>query len=154
MKNLICVDLHSDFWIQVLFHLQKQYKWKPVYWVDGYLQREKVLLKFPNIVFHENSHALVGISAISDETQLVPLDTKILKSLQPYEANALKMLNRVDPYNYMTYDERKKYYLYYVRYWLTIIENMNIEMFIAPAMSHRSFEYILYAVCQVRQIPY
>lgn len=152
--NALYIDTHALFWVEVAKYLYYKYNWKPTYWVDTYLRSDILKENFSDIVFHETSHAVVGLPALEMRAvTLESLDTIYLEKLSKYEPFVLKMFNRQDPYNLITYDERKKLFLYYVQYWTTVLKKLAINIFIAPEMPHRAFDFTVYAICQILKIP-
>ncbi len=53
----------------------------------------------------------------------------------------------------MFYNYRKKFYLDWVRYWNHIIDEDNISLAIFDNIPHQIFDYIIYWICKIKNIP-
>lgn len=85
-----------------------------------------------------------------------PLDVSILEKMAPYEPIILKMMDRseyVSYGKYSEYEERHALYLKQLRYWNHLIKEKEIDLYISLYVPHRVYDYIIYALCRVYNVP-
>lgn len=91
-----------------------------------------------------------------DFTGFDPLDIKIIEEMTPYESIVIKMMDRLELYSskgYSKYKKRYDLYLRHLRYWSNIIKDKDINLFINQSVPHEVYDYIIYALCKIKNIP-
>ena len=81
------------------------------------------------------------------------VDEIILIGLEKYKATALKMTRRTYHWNILFYDEMEQDYLEHVRFWNYILDADRIGMVFLATTPHHAWEYIIYALAKVKNIP-
>lgn len=160
MKNVIYINCWADPWIQVAKRLQEEYDMKPVWWI-GYSKEDNsdvlVPRAFPDIVYHDNADAWKGRfpDEIMKRSVSCYLDFAYLKKNAHQELQAIKMMDRMDQdlrsFNFM---ERQRHYRNMVKKCMAAIEFFNPSLVISTAIPHRLYDYVLYWLCQEKDIPF
>lgn len=82
-----------------------------------------------------------------------PLDISIIKEMKPYQGEAIKLFERhIDDY----YSIEKRFMDYYehLKYWHYFLIKNDINIVVNIGMTpHESFNYIIYRLCQILNIP-
>lgn len=83
-----------------------------------------------------------------------PLDSITLKEMLPYKNMAMHIMMRES--NYDMYERKYLEDVYYriLKFWNSVINNYDIRLVINVAPPHHCGEYILYALCSIKKIPY
>jgi hypothetical protein len=79
-----------------------------------------------------------------------PLDHQIISEFFECESVCMKMFDRFEFWIPMSYEKRKNYYLMYLRIWNSIINEYNINCFIASNIPHEIFDFIIYTIIKKR----
>lgn len=82
-----------------------------------------------------------------------PVDGDILEAMLPYKSMAMHIMMRM--VNYDVYDRRYLENIYYrhLKYWNEILEKNHISCVLFMITPHHVGEYILYALCKIKNIP-
>ncbi len=139
-------------WIDVAKKLKESNGWEPVYWVTVPLNEEKVKEEFPNIIHHWVYDAYRGVYPDKFYDVKFPLDKEIIHAFLKHEKVVLKMMDRQDPYQSMTYHERKRLYYNQLIYWFFTLKKLSIDVLINSTSPHFLSGYICYAVCKYLKI--
>lgn len=91
---------------------------------------------------------------ICDLEEIPAIDGSVLVKMEPYKSMALNMfgIRKYDLYT-GTYFELEEEYLRNVRFWDYIIEKYDIDFAFFSVVPHLGWEYILYNLCKVKEIP-
>lgn len=152
----ICV---ADPWIQVAKKLEQEQGWKPVYW-NGYHDdgsREKVAEVFPDAIYQGYHASWKGIFPSEVEARYFEgaLDIDLLNAMAPYELQAIRMMDRMDPdRNSFNFMERQRHFRNLLRYWLGCLRWLKPGVVVSAIVPHRVFDYVLYLLCRHEGIPY
>jgi len=139
-------------WIDVAKKLKENNGWEPVYWITSPVSEEKVKKEFPNIIHHWVYDALRGVYPDTFRDVKFPLDKEIIHAFLKHEKTVLKMMDRQDPYQSITYHERKRLYYNQLIYWLFILKKLSIDILVTSASPHFLSSYICYVVCKYLKI--
>lgn len=160
MKNVIYINCFADPWIQVAQRLQEEYDMKPVWWI-GYSKEDNsdvlVPQAFPDIYYQDNADAWKGrfTESIMKKSEECHLDFEYLRNHAHQELQAIKMMDRMDQdqrsFNFM---ERQRHYRNMIKKCLAAIEIFNPSLVISTAIPHRLYDYVLYWLCQEKNIPF
>ena len=159
MKNVIYINCFADPWLKVADKMQREYGYKPVYWV-GYNEdnsEKKVPENFDGIVYHKYFDAWKGVfpKQIADKASEMYIDVDFVRQFASEELQAIKMMDRLDfdqrSFNFM---ERQRHFRNLVRSWMAVIEMYKPDLVVAPVMPHRVYDYVLYLLCKYVGIPY
>ncbi len=151
-KRVIYFVSNFPEWIDVAKKLKENHGWEPVYWVTNTLTEERVKKEFPDTIRHWYYDAYRGVYPDEFEDVKFPLDKEIIYSFLKHEKVALKMMDRQDPYQSITYHERKRLYYNQLIYWLFILKKLSIDVLISEVSPHFLSEYVCYAVCKYLKI--
>lgn len=81
-----------------------------------------------------------------------PIDETIIKSMEPYELVILEMMNRPHSYK-LSFDERIILYFKHIRFWNYILDKYEINHVVFTSLPHEVFDYTIYCLCKVKNIP-
>lgn len=149
----------ADPFVQVAKKLQDEHGLNPVYWIGyNYDNSEKIVPEtFPGICYQSYSDAWRGIfdEKVSKKASHCYLDIDFLNEFARYELQAIKMMDRLDfdrySFNYM---ERVRHYHQLIKSWLAVFEIYKPELVISAVNPHRVYDYVLYLLCQKKNIPF
>lgn len=85
-----------------------------------------------------------------DWNQIPPLDNEILSNFYECEVRVMEMISRTNAN--MSFYERKELYYKNLRYWLWVIKENKINLFISDNIPHEVFDYIIYKICKYMNI--
>ena len=151
-KRVIYIVSSLPEWIDVAKKLKENNGWEPVYWVITPSNEKRVKAEFPNIIYHLIFDAYRGVYPDKFLDVKYPLDKEIINAFLKHEKVVLKMMDRQDPYQSMTYHERKRLYYNQLIYWLFILKKLSIDVLITSKSPHFLSEYICYTVCKYLKI--
>jgi len=149
-KKVIYNDFFDAHKLKIAEHLQKKYNWEPILMFGKKPDMDsKVLInkKFPSCAIIGSLDMWQAQFDYSDIGQVKPLDEEILSSLSNHAFNYLS--NLPDPTgNNFSYEERKSYYFDILKYWNTIIKNLNPDIFVSYIFPHTPSCLSLYLLCK------
>ncbi|MBN2399720.1 MAG: hypothetical protein JXI33_05195 [Candidatus Aminicenantes bacterium] len=149
----------ADPWVQVAQKLQHTHGYEPVYW-NGYPDddsRVKVAAAFPKAVYQSYFDACKGIfpETIKAKSARAFINIDFLKSYAPYELQAIKMMDRMDPdrhsFNFM---ERQRHYRKFLKYWTACIEHFKPDLLVSGNVPHLVFDYSLFLLCKFNHVKF
>jgi len=89
-----------------------------------------------------------------------PVDQELLDNMAHYEPHIIKMLERhVEAFASCTftksslYNVRIRLYHEHLRYWNHLLDSAEIGMVVLQGIPHWSFDYIIYCLCKIKNIP-
>ncbi len=140
-------------WLDTAERLAREHDWIPVYWTALPDFEKPIEQKFPGIIYHSTLDAIRGIPARSCTTlQLPALDQPLLEKLAFCESIVLPMMDRMDIAGTFSYEERRKLYHSYVRYWSGILDKVRPDIYISPVSPHVIYDYVLYCLCKMQGV--
>jgi hypothetical protein len=71
----------------------------------------------------------------------------------PYEAQFLKMIDRLDYRDEMSYEQRKLKYLAQLTFWNDFLNRHQPHATVFFNLPHEMYDYVLYGLCKLRKIP-
>jgi len=150
--NLIINGFHNVPQVAVLNRLVKNNNFGYVHHIasDGATIAEK-----PGTLIETSLYYVIG-DGHYDFSDCPPLDGEIIEKMRPYEATALQMMDRLELFSnkgYRRYQKRHDLYLKHLRYWHHITTSRKITLFISQNIPHEIYDYIIYAICQIKSIP-
>lgn len=149
----ILTECSELFWLDVVKGLEKEHGWEICYWTAGVGVAEVIKKEFPNTAFHYNMDAIRGIrSPDCAQFTLPALDQTLLQDLSIHESTIFSMLERMDPGNAFTYQERVRLYHFQIRYWLAVLDYYKPDIVVFSTTPHEVFDYILYILCKKKNI--
>jgi hypothetical protein len=151
-KRVIYMVSSLPEWIDVAKKLKKNNGWEPVYWLTSSQTEKRVKEEFPNVIYHHVYDALRGVYPDKFLDVKFPLDKEIIYAFLKHEKVVLKMMDRQDPYQSITYHERKRLYYNQLIYWLFTLKKLSIDVLITEVSPHFLSNYICYAVCKYLKI--
>lgn len=83
----------------------------------------------------------------------IPIDEPLLEKLSSCETTVLQMMNRIDWDETISYEQRKKIYLKHVLFWNNEILTKKINVCIFLNIPHEIYDYVLYSLCKIYNIP-
>ena len=146
-------ECSNPVWPDVATRLNQESGWEPCYWIASLDFEQSVKKRFPDAVFHSNLDTIRGIGAPDcADLKLAALDQPLLEDLSFCESIALQMMNRMDPGDSFSYEERVRLYHTHVRYWIAVLNHFNPDVVIFPISPHVVYDYVLYVLCKKRGI--
>ncbi len=85
-----------------------------------------------------------------DWNKVPPLDNEILSSFYECEVRVMEMMSRTNIN--MSFYERKELYHKNLRYWLWVIKENKINLFVSDNIPHEVFDYVIYKICKYLNI--
>ncbi len=152
-KKAFFIECSMPFWLEVAAKLQQRQGWQPVYWTGHFPFEAEVRRTFPGICFHSNFDAVKSIPPREQaRLELPALDAPLLKDLAGCERTALRMMERMDPDESMTYTDRVRLFHRHIRYWQAVLDRYQPEIVLFPNSPHLIYDFVLYTLCKRRQI--
>jgi hypothetical protein len=153
-KRAIFVHAELPFWIEVAAELRDLYGWEICYFVGNVKHKEKALKLFPNAVYQTTAEAKTAQSPEGCKTFLrSPLDSQLLSALASHESIFMKMMDRYNFNGALTYLERLFAYHAQIMYWKGVLERFRPDVVTFRIEPHMGYDYSLYALCKVMDIP-
>ena len=159
-KRAIYINCFADPWLTVAKELYNKWNIKPIWWI-GYSKEDNsnILIPeaFPDIVYQDNVDAWKGRFAkeIEEKSSSYYLDTDFLRRHSQHELQAYKMMDRVDQdlhsFNFM---ERQRHFRNMLKKWMAVLDIYKPDIIISTAIPHRLYDYVLYWLCEERNIPF
>lgn len=159
MKNVIYINCWIEPWMKVAQRLEKEYGYKPVWWI-GYTKdnsKNLVTQTFPNIVYQNDVDAWKGRFPKEIENKALEcyLDVDFLKRHAHHELQAIKMMDRMDQdlrsFNFM---ERQRHFRNMLKSWMAAIDIIKPDLIVSTAIPHRLYDYVLFWLCKEKNIPF
>ena len=150
----IFVHAELEFWIKVAANLRDNYGWEFCYFIGSGKYKEKALKFFPNAVYHTNAEAIKNF--VPDECKTIPrspLDEKLLSALSYHESIFMKMMDRYNVNESLSYQKRIYTYHSQLMYWKGMLEHFKPDIVVFRLAPHSGFDYSLYALCRIINIP-
>ena len=154
----------ADPFVDVANKLMLDYNMNPVYWIGDinsakYKSEDPHYIKstFPNVEYQAYFDAWHGVfpKCVEEKASSSYISIDFLRHFSSQELQALSMMDRLDYDRYsFSYLERERYYLCLIKKWMACIDLFNIDIVISANNPHRVFDYVLYLVCQSRNIKF
>ena len=90
-----------------------------------------------------------------NESEMLPLDAKVLEGMRPYTMTAMDIINRwrrgitTDH----SYANLRKIYMIFLRYWNNLLLTNKVGFVYIQGLPHTHQLYFLYALCKIHDIP-
>ncbi|USZ71466.1 hypothetical protein [Natronosalvus halobius] len=147
----------SNDWPAVAEKLYRKHGLRPRYWISHDL-KDDISERFRNTTVHDSIDAIQG--RFPDEYDHSSfhslLDSEVLNRFQEYESIVLKMMDRMDAGNVtggdFTHSDRVRHYHRQLSYWIHVVDNISPDVVIFGAAPHSIYDYLLYAICEQRDI--
>lgn len=153
-QKAIFAQCSLPYWIDVAAKLQNMYGWEICYLIGGAKNQEKAAKLFPGAVFHTKIDAKKNLVPRGCEKVMPsPLDKTLLSALHFNESIFMKMMDRYDWDGSLTYHKRIHAYHTQVMYWKGVLEYFKPDVVVYRIAPHVSYEYILYALSRIMNIP-
>jgi len=94
-----------------------------------------------------------------DWNTIAPIDEELIERMRHCEAVFMRMIRKyAHKMGYahsgdIPYDERKRQYLYHLRYWNHILDLKKIDLVLMYHIPHQCYDYVLYNLCKLKKIP-
>lgn len=153
--KLICLEFSDPHWIDVVRQLATRIPFAVSYWTGTIARRNDVTKHFPSATFHDNLLAVRGVPPKDwKPREHIPLDAELLSMLEPFQATAMKMMERMDPdRSSFSFESRLRHYYRLVEYWSSVLLELKPDAVLMPISPHLVYDYIAYGLCQVFGIP-
>ncbi len=148
-----------DLWVDIAISLNKRFNFDPVYffyWNDEKFKENHLKLNDVgfNVFFQNHMDAWKGKNYYRAKKTNV-LDQDKLDFFAPFELKALKMMDRIDPLGErFPFTHRQYFFRDLLLHWLDIVDELLIKVVISPSIPHQVYDYVLYAVCQYKEIEF
>lgn len=87
----------------------------------------------------------------SEYYQCPPIDDELIKLMQPYDMEILKMMDRHQGRKW-NFEKRMQVYYEHIRFWNYILSVYSIDVVIFLNVPHEVFDYVIYALCKEKGI--
>ena len=149
-KKVIYNDFFGAHKLKIAEHLQKKYNWEPVLMFGNKPDMDSKDLtnkKFPSCAIIDSFDIRQAQFDYSNIGQVKPIDAEILSSLSDHALNYISIMP--DPTgNNFGIEERKNYYFDVLKYWNTVIKNLNPDIFVSYTFPHNLPCLSLYLLCK------
>lgn len=94
-----------------------------------------------------------------DWNTIAPIDEELIERMRHCEAVFMRMIRKyAHKMGYahsgdIPYDERKRLYLYHLRYWNHILDSKKIDLVLMYHIPHQCYDYVIYNLCKIKNIP-
>lgn len=112
--------------------------------------------KYPKEYYHEmraTSFYFGRYDEFADISKLPSVPLYIWEGMRRYKDEALNMCMRPFNTHFYNYFEMDLIYSHSVRFWNYILDADDINMFFATVAPHSVWEYVIYGLCKVKNIP-
>lgn len=153
MRVLYASFSYNEQW-RIAKNLQMKHGWEPVYWMSSTEVKNEVESAFPGIVFQDYIAARRAVHSNDLKDIKDPVvDKVLLDALSVHQIDAMRIIYRCDSNgtNFTFFDLIEHYYDQ-IRFWLKVIVELKIELFVNWVNPHSS-EYVLYLLCKHLKIP-
>lgn len=83
--------------------------------------------------------------------QTRPVDDDIIKLMQPYDMEVLKMMDRHQGWKW-DFEQRMQVYYEHIRFWNFILDKYKINHSVFLNVPHEAFDYVIYCLCKIKGI--
>lgn len=112
-------------------------------------------IKFPTAISHSIFRSRKGLPAAKFERVDLPgLSDELIEYSNTFKSTALDMMGREskDAWTF-SYNERKWHFLWLLKYWSYVINQVKPTILISRNIPHFASEYVLFKVCELHGIP-
>lgn len=144
---------HLPDWVGFAQEMQRRLGWEPVYWLTTNVTDPMVRERFPSTTRQKYVNIIRGVSP--PEVDLFKPNVVDENSIREYAYEmdqAIKMMDRLDSGDAFSYHERKRYFLKILNYSLNVVDHFDPDLILFTETPHHATQYILYAVCQKRNV--
>lgn len=153
-KRVVYLTSALHEWVEIATQLQSSHGWQPCYWIAPLQIENHVRQAFPDATVHAFFDAAMGVPPPGlSELGFRPLDARDLDRFRKYETRALQMMDRHDSGNAFCYNERRRFFVQQLMYWLNVAESLAPDLVLFTESPHFASMFILYAVCVEQGIP-
>lgn len=139
-------------WIDIAFQLKENLKWQPSYCIVHSAEQYRAFkAKFPETICHFRSDAMNGISPPEITADTAVIDAEHINKQLYHEHIAMRMMDRTSN-GKLNYNERRRLFNRIVINFLNMINTIKPSMALFSAVPHDIASYLLYAVCDVKNI--
>lgn len=137
-----------------ILQLAEERGWEPCYWIGIPVCERKIRTQFPNCYFHDIFAAAKGVPhpALA-HLSLHTIGDAFGNEWSAYEAMALQMMDRLDPWSTLHYHERVDLFRHMVRYWTGVLDFLQPDLLLFVVTPHFADSYILYGLAHSRGTP-
>jgi len=127
--------------------MRRRNNWHAVYWSGGPELKESVLSEFPDCYYEIASDAVMGRFAKgSPRTRL--LDAKIIRACSLEMLLAMDQMDRMDPLNAFSFQERWDHFKFLMNHWLEVLQDSKPAIVFFSQPPHLIYDYVLYVLCR------
>lgn len=121
----------------LVFPDETLYKTSPTKMKEYYFHQECMQAKYDDKIYNN---------------ALIPIDGELLKKFEPYMTIALKMCERVLGVD-LCFEGRMEIIFRNLEYWNTLLTKEDINLYVSYDIPHEVYDYIIYALCEIKNIP-
>jgi hypothetical protein len=136
-----------------ILRLTSNYGWEPCYWIGDPIYEKEIKEYFPDCYFHSAYDAIKGmpqpaLQRLSSHT----LSDEFRRQQCGFELTAIKMMDRVDPWNSFISRERASLFRGASRYWTGVLDMLKPDLVLFHSTPHVVCDYVLYGVAQAQGV--
>ncbi|EPY01721.1 hypothetical protein [Magnetospirillum fulvum] len=151
MTRAFLIECSGAIWSTIADHLTRTHGWDISLWTGAAADRDVVLARFRETHFVANTDAALDLGETAWPKAIV--DALLLSRLSPVEGTAIRMMDRLDLAATFTHADRYAHFLDLVRTWAGALDHYHPDVVVFSNAPHVIFDYVLYALCQMRGIP-
>ena len=153
--NAVYLCTVAEPWIKVSQALGKNANLHPAYFVCWGNEVESFKAAFDESTYIQTVKSAWQGKGFPKNIRKSILDEAELAKIAKYELTGLKMMDRLDPDGEsFAFNSRLYFFRDLIGYWMSVVDNKNIDVVISPSIPHRVFDYALYVVCKIKNIQF
>jgi len=153
MPNVVYHTHKMKEWITIASELQTKYNLKPVYWICNRSFREAITDSFPRCICQDKFSATRGVVPEEYKGPVnYSIDKNLIEELGEEFRIGIKMMDRIDPDHYFTYDHRFRHFAKIVGYWINVLDHLKIDYVVFSQFPHVVSDYAIYVACKYHKI--
>lgn len=133
--------------------LQDRCGWEPTYWITQPELQEAVADRFPNAIRHDFTDANRGVNDPVPKSRLRPVDPHRLVADGLLLRQGLDIVARHVLGGAMTATQQGSFYLERLGYALSVVEALDLELFVLNATPHSVIDFAFYTAFRVTKRP-
>jgi hypothetical protein len=146
-KAIYYIGCSESFWLEIAKEMRKRNDWRAVYWTGGSEFKKSVLNEFPDCYYQVNIDAAMGRFAKgAPRTRL--LDAKMMKACSQEMLLAMDQMDRMDPLNAFSFQERWDHFKLLMNHWLETLHDTKPAIIFFSQPPHMVYDYVLYILCR------
>ncbi|MCP3932986.1 MAG: hypothetical protein GY705_28270 [Bacteroidetes bacterium] len=157
MKKVLIAAFSEDATVALSQVISKKYDWQIVYITIDRTGVDSCIRKFPGVIVHSIQDLRCGIAPQQYQftKKRFVFDKSSLEFIKLYEHVFYSMADRMDENGFQfSFAQRRRHLLDVVKYWLTVLKELEIDFVISRNVPHFPGEYGMYIASQFLSRPF